>query len=186
MKRVLIGLLGLVCVAGLVIILTRLFASQERMYSIADVQNQRAALIGRTVLVEARMWGGETVGPWPPGSMGQSVDFLHPPRGASAVLFLIPPRMDDRRATAASGLWAAPQAAPPPPRHPSLMNALHGLPVVGRLFPASAAGLAGLRYWRLALLPQHGPICGLFVINSSTPTPSPIRYCDEALIVDAY
>jgi hypothetical protein len=184
MRRVAIGLLIVVCIAGLSAALTGLFAPQERVSSLADVRNQRATLAGRTILVEARMYMAASVGPWG-RQVRQQLDFLHPPRGASALIFLVPPGVNDRHVTASSGLWTAPRASPPLPRHPSLTAALQSLPVLGRLFPAPT-GLAGLRHWHLTLLPRRGPVCGLFVMNSSGPTPRPTTYCDEAIIADAY
>jgi len=183
MRRVVIGLLGLVCVAGLIAALSGLLAPQERVSSLADVWNQRATLAGRTTLVEARMYMAAGVGAWGP-LVGQP-DFLHPPRRAGALIFLVPSGVNDRQVTASSGLWAAPRASPPLSQHPSLTDALHSLPVIGRLFSVPTS-LAGLRHWRLTLLPRHGPVCGLFVMNSSNPTPRPTRYCDEAIIIDAY
>ncbi len=185
MRRVLIGLLGLVCVAGLVAALSGLLAPQDRAYSVADVQNQRATLAGRTILVEASLYAGGGVGRWPLSSTAQPADLLHPPRGASAILLLVPPGMDGRRVTGSSGLWASPQASPPLPRHLSLTGALHSLPVVGHLF-SDAADLGRLRHWHLTLLPRRGRVCGLFVINSPNPTPRPTTYCNEAVILDAY
>lgn len=186
MKRVVIGvlgLLGLIVIAGLVATLTGLFAPQERAFSVADVQNQRATLAGRATLVEARMYMAASVGAWGP-LVGQP-DFLHPPRRAAALIFLVPPGVNDRQVTASSGLWAAPRASPPLPQHPSLTDALQSLPVVGRLFSAPT-GLAGLHHWRLTLLPRRGPVCGLFVMNNPHYAPRPTRYCNEAIIIDAY
>ena len=185
-----IGLLGLVCVAGLMAALSGLLAPQERAFSMADVRNQRATLAGRMTLVEAKLYMatsvGPSVGPW--GHKVQQPDYLHPPRGTSALILLVSPGANDRYVMASSGLWAAPRAAPPLPQHVSLTDALHNLPLVGRLFSAST-GLAGLRHWCLTLLPRRGAVCGLFVISRPNPgnlPPRPTTYCNEAVIVDAY
>jgi hypothetical protein len=187
MRRILIGLLGLVCVAGLMAALSGLLAPQARASPLADIRNQRVPLAGHTILVEAKMYMAASVGRW---GYHYQVDLLHPPSGASALIFLVPSGADDRYVTASSGLWAAPRASPPLPQHPSFTATLHNLPVVGRLFAVAVpVGMAGLRRWRLTFVSRRGPVCGLFVISRPNPgnlPPRPTTYCNEAVIVDAY
>jgi len=83
MRRIVIGLLGLVCVAGLMGALSGLLAPQARASPLADIRNQRVPLAGRTILVEAKMYMATSVGRW---GYHYQVDLLHPPSGASALM----------------------------------------------------------------------------------------------------